>query len=160
MRQIAAAGETFSWDRDIAEEDDDGRILGTAEMGRRLGGPAAHTASAGFMVDPAHEGRGAGRALCERVIDQARADGYRSIVFNAVVETNVRAVRASGLRPSRMMAIGRRQPSARSSDEGGTHATAALVRPRTSSVVTSSRRTLAFGARSTIGSTASRMRRC
>jgi L-amino acid N-acyltransferase YncA len=111
MRQIAAAGETFSWDRDIAEEDaraywlrgapahafvavdDDGTILGTAEMGRRLGGPAAHTASAGFMVDPAHEGRGAGRALCERVIDQARADGYRSIVFNAVVETNVRAIR-------------------------------------------------------------------
>lgn len=110
MREIAAAGETFSWDRDIAEEDaraywlrgaparafvavdDDGAVVGTAEMGRRLGGPAAHTASAGFMVDPARSGRGAGRALCEHVIARAREDGYRSIVFNAVVESNARAV--------------------------------------------------------------------
>jgi RimJ/RimL family protein N-acetyltransferase len=78
MRDIAAAGETFSWDRDIAEEDaraywlrgpparafvavdGNGTVVGTAEMGRRLGGPAAHTASAGFMVDPAHVGRGGG----------------------------------------------------------------------------------------------------
>jgi L-amino acid N-acyltransferase YncA len=110
MRDIAAAGETFSWDRDIAEEDaraywlrgaparafvavdDGGTVVGTAEMGRRLGGPAAHTASAGFMVDPAHAGRGAGRALGEHVIARARADGYRSIVFNAVAESNARAV--------------------------------------------------------------------
>jgi L-amino acid N-acyltransferase YncA len=110
MRDIAAAGETFSWDRDIAEEDaraywlrgpparafvavdDDGTVVGTAEMGRRLGGPAAHTASAGFMVDPAHGGRGAGRALGEHVIARAREDGYRSIVFNAVVECNAPAV--------------------------------------------------------------------
>jgi L-amino acid N-acyltransferase YncA len=110
MRQIAAAGETFSWQRDIPEEDaraywlrgaparafvavdDDGTVLGTAEMGPRFGGPGAHVASAGFMVDPAHFGRGAGRALGEHVIERARADGYRAIVFNAVVETNARAV--------------------------------------------------------------------
>ena len=110
MRGIAAAGETFSWDRDIAEEeargywlrgeparafvavDDHGTVVGTAEMGRRLGGPAAHTASAGFMVDPAHFGRGAGRALGEHVIARAREDGYRAIVFNAVDESNTNAV--------------------------------------------------------------------
>jgi ribosomal protein S18 acetylase RimI-like enzyme len=44
------------------------------------------------MVDPAHSGRGVGRALGERVLSQARADGYRAMQFNAVVETNVRAV--------------------------------------------------------------------
>ena len=110
MRDIAAAGQTFSWERDIAEEDAraywlrgpparafvavdaDGTVVGTAEMGRRLGGPAAHTASAGFMVDPAHAGRGAGRALGEHVIARAREDAYRSIVFNAVAESNARAV--------------------------------------------------------------------
>jgi L-amino acid N-acyltransferase YncA len=110
MRQIAAAGETFSWKRDIAEEDaraywlrgaparavvavdDDGTVLGTAEMGPRMGGPAAHTASAGFMVDPDHQGRGVGRALGEEVIDWARAAGYRALVFNAVAASNTRAV--------------------------------------------------------------------
>lgn len=44
------------------------------------------------MVDPAAGGRGAGRALGERVLDQARADGYRAMQFNAVVESNARAV--------------------------------------------------------------------
>ena len=37
------------------------------------------------------EAAGAGRALGERVLDQARADGYRAM-HNAVVESNVRAV--------------------------------------------------------------------
>jgi GNAT superfamily N-acetyltransferase len=110
MRGIVADGETFSWDRDIAEATargywmrdpparafvavaDDGAVLGTAEMGPNHGGPAAHVASAGFMVDPQHSGQGVGRRLGERVLEQARADGYRAMQFNAVVESNVRAV--------------------------------------------------------------------
>jgi len=101
MRVIVAAGETFSWDRDIAEADaraiwmgelpkrtfvavdDDDRVLGSAVMGPNHGGPASHVATASFMVDPAAAGRGAGRALGERVLDQARTDGYRAIQFNA-----------------------------------------------------------------------------
>ena len=34
-----------------------------------------------------------GRALCRRVLEQARADGYRAMQFNAVVETNTPAIR-------------------------------------------------------------------
>ena len=45
------------------------------------------------MVDPAHAGRGVGRALGEHVVAWARDAGYRGIQFNAVVETNVAAVR-------------------------------------------------------------------
>jgi GNAT superfamily N-acetyltransferase len=45
------------------------------------------------MVDPAREGRGIGRALGEHVVAWARDAGYRGIQFNAVVETNVAAVR-------------------------------------------------------------------
>jgi GNAT superfamily N-acetyltransferase len=44
------------------------------------------------MVDPAHAGRGVGRALGEHVLDWARGEGYRAMQFNAVVETNTRAV--------------------------------------------------------------------
>jgi GNAT superfamily N-acetyltransferase len=70
----------------------DETVVGTAEMGPNRGGPGAHIASAGFMVDPRHEGHGAGRLLGERVCEQAAADGYRAIQFNAVAASNARAV--------------------------------------------------------------------
>jgi L-amino acid N-acyltransferase YncA len=110
MREIVRAGETFSWNRDLSESaardrwyagppthtivaaDTDGSVLGTAVTGPNHEGPAGHIATASFMVDPAHSGRGVGRALGERVLELAREDGYRGMQFNAVVETNTRAV--------------------------------------------------------------------
>ncbi len=56
-------------------------------------GNGSHVASASFMVDPHAPGRGTGRALAERVIAWAREQGFRAMQFNAVVETNERAVR-------------------------------------------------------------------
>lgn len=118
VRSIVAAGETFSYDRDLSSEQsrslwfleppgrtvvavDADQIMGTAKMHRNHGGPAAHVATASFMVDPRHAGRGVGRALGEHVLAWARGEGYRAIQFNAVVETNTRAValwRALGFR--------------------------------------------------------------
>lgn len=110
MRQIVAAGETFSWDRDLSESaarerwfagppahtivavDTDDAVMGTAVTGPNHEGPASHIATASFMVDPSRSGRGAGRALGDRVLELAREDGYRGMQFNAVVETNTRAV--------------------------------------------------------------------
>ena len=110
MRPIVEAGETFTWDRAISEEqaraywmrpapgatlvavDDDGQILGSAELHPNQGGGGAHVANAGFMVDPAAGGRGIGRALADGILERARANGFRAMVFNAVVSTNANAV--------------------------------------------------------------------
>lgn len=111
MRPIVEAGETFVWDRDTGEDDarsmwmreppgstvvavdDDGHVLGTAEIHPNFGGAGRHIANAGFMVDASHAGRGVGRALGTYVIERARRDGFAAMQFNAVVETNVHAVR-------------------------------------------------------------------
>jgi GNAT superfamily N-acetyltransferase len=58
---------------------DDGAVVGSAVMGPNHGGPASRVSTASFMVDRASSGRGAGRALGERVLAQAREDGYRAM---------------------------------------------------------------------------------
>ncbi|GAA2397574.1 GNAT family N-acetyltransferase [Actinomadura vinacea] len=111
FKAIVAAGETFTFPTDLDEDqgrdwwllpapdrtvvavDGSGGVLGTAKMNRNHAGNASHIASASYMVDPAHAGRGVGRALCEYTMEWARSAGYRAMQFNAVVETNVRAVR-------------------------------------------------------------------
>jgi L-amino acid N-acyltransferase YncA len=109
---IVAAGETYTYDQDIDSESaralwmrtppgrtfvaveaaGTGPVLGTAKLHPNQAGPGAHVANASFMVDPGHAGRGIGRALGEHVLAAARADGYRAMQFNAVVETNTAAV--------------------------------------------------------------------
>jgi GNAT superfamily N-acetyltransferase len=110
FRRIVRAGETYAYDgemdeptgrrawmveppgRTIVATDGNGTVLGTANMYANRPGGGAHVASASFMVDPAHAGRGTGRALGEAVIAWARERGFRAIQFNAVVETNAPAV--------------------------------------------------------------------
>ncbi|MFJ6215302.1 GNAT family N-acetyltransferase [Streptomyces sp. NPDC092296] len=110
LHRIVAAGDTYTWPRDVSEEqaralwipqppsrtfvavDPDGTVLGSAKVNPNHMGPASHIAGASFMVDPEHAGRGVGRALGEFAVEWARAEGYRAMQFNAVVETNTRAV--------------------------------------------------------------------
>ncbi|MGF0175467.1 N-acetyltransferase family protein [Streptomyces sp. Marseille-Q5077] len=103
--RIVAAGETYTWDPDTSEdaaralwmnpakrvyvvEDDSGSVVASAYVTPNYGGPAARIANAGFMVDPEQGGRGIGRLLAEHILTAAKSDGYRGMVFNAVVETN------------------------------------------------------------------------
>ncbi len=106
---IVEAGETYAYPDDLTADTaqalwlepppgiafvacDGDVVLGSAKSGPNRPGRGAHVATASFMVDPAHGGRGLGRALAEHVLAWARAEGYRSMQFNAVVETNQSAV--------------------------------------------------------------------
>ena len=103
FREIVAAEETYVYDPEISEPDardlwmigppgatfvavDDGAVVGSANAYANRPGPGKHVASASFMVDLAHTGKGIGRALGERVIEWATETGFRGLVFNAVVE--------------------------------------------------------------------------
>lgn len=77
----------------VATDGEEDTVLGSAKMGPNRPGRGAHVATASFMVDPAHQGVGVGRALGAYAVDWARSAGYRGMQFNAVVETNVGAVR-------------------------------------------------------------------
>lgn len=110
FRDIVRAGETYNYPIDIAEApaeelwmltppaatvvavDDRGGVLGSAKVGPNFTGASAHIATASFMVDPTAAGQGVGRALGEYALEWARGEGYRAMQFNAVVESNVRAV--------------------------------------------------------------------
>jgi L-amino acid N-acyltransferase YncA len=79
--------------RTTVSVDADGKVLGSANMYPNRPGPGAHVASASFMVDAAARGQGVGRALCVDMIEWAGRSGFRAIQFNAVVESNTRAVK-------------------------------------------------------------------
>ncbi len=94
FRAIVAAGETYAYPEDLDDAgiarlwmagppgrcvvavDDGGAVLGSATMGPNRPGRGAHIATASFMVDPAAQGRGVGRALGNEVLRWASAEGY------------------------------------------------------------------------------------
>ena len=110
FRRIVADGETYAFPQDLTEEtgrawwmeqppgrtfvavDAEGTVLGSAKSGPNRPGRGAHVSTASFMVDPDHGGRGVGRLLAEHVLRWASEQGYAAMQFNAVVETNSRAV--------------------------------------------------------------------
>ena len=110
LQPIVAAGETYTYPRDLDESsaretwvltspgrtvvavDDEGSVLGSARMNPNHAGGGSHIAGASFMVNPAHGGKGVGRALGEHALEWARSAGYRGMQFNAVVESNTSAV--------------------------------------------------------------------
>ena len=109
FRAVVNAGETYAYPEDLTSRQAqalwlepspgwalvalvDGAVVGTAKAGPNRPGRGAHVGTASFMVAPGSSGRGTGRALGERVLARLAAEGYRAVQFNAVVETNTRAV--------------------------------------------------------------------
>jgi L-amino acid N-acyltransferase YncA len=110
FRDVVAQGETYAFPADLTIQtgrgwwmeqppgltvvlEEDGELLGTAKMGPNRPGNGAHVGTASFMVAERARGRGVGRRLGEHVVQWHREAGFRSIQFNAVVETNLAAVR-------------------------------------------------------------------
>ena len=111
IAEVARAGETFAMEANPGEEnarsdwmtpppgrvivacDPDGAILGTANMYANRPAQGSHVASGSIMVGAQARGRGVGRALVQDMVNWAARSGYVGIQFNAVVETNIAAVR-------------------------------------------------------------------
>ena len=110
FREVVSAGDTFAYDpawtseeaREVWVVPPPGRtvvvcvdplVLGTAHMGPNRPGPGSHVATASFMVAGNARGRGVGHALGEYALHWAREQGYATMQFNAVVESNHVAVR-------------------------------------------------------------------
>ena len=110
LSSIVADGQTYCWPRDTTEADartwwmgkqggrvyvavdEDGAVLASAEMHPNQPAGGAHVANAGFIVSNEAAGRGVGRNLALHLLEEAARLGYRAMQFNAVVETNTRAV--------------------------------------------------------------------
>ena len=109
LYRIVADGDTYRRPRDTGESDartwwmrkpggrvyvaadDGGTVLGTAEPHPNRPAGGAHVADAGFRVSHAAAGRGVGRALALHPLEEAKR-WVSAMRFNAVVETNTRAV--------------------------------------------------------------------
>ena len=108
IEPVLAAGETYTlpynWTRDQALDywfaaphqvfvaEVAGEILGNYFLGPNRMGGGSHVANCGFMTAPAAIGRGVASSMCQHALDTARAQGFRTMQFNSVVATNVRAV--------------------------------------------------------------------
>lgn len=108
LRPVFRAGDTYSIDADISEEDalaywcgpthqtfvaeEAGEVLGTYYLRRNQGGGGAHVCNCGYMTAAAAQGRGVARAMMEHSFEAARRAGFRAMQYNFVVETNTRAV--------------------------------------------------------------------
>lgn len=111
FREVIDEGDSYLLDDSTTEEeglaywmgegtttyvavDTENRVVGAYVIRRNLPGRGSHIANASYMVAAECRGEGIGRALCADSIAEAQRQGYRGILFNCVVSTNVRAVEA------------------------------------------------------------------
>jgi len=108
FQAVVAPGDTYSFTDETTERDavayflgagitsfvaeDDGRVIGMYKLIRNRIGRGSHVSNASFMVDPAEQGKGAGRALGEHCLNEAKRQGYTAMQFNFVVSTNTAGV--------------------------------------------------------------------
>ncbi|MFD2533400.1 GNAT family N-acetyltransferase [Gracilimonas halophila] len=109
FHEIASAGETYAYPRDITKEqarkfwmekpektyviEDDGDIMGTYYIKTNQQGPGDHVCNCGYMVASEARGRGLATAMCEHSQERALELGYKAMQFNFVASSNEGAIR-------------------------------------------------------------------
>lgn len=109
FHEIAAAGETYAYPRDITRAqafrlwmetpertfvaEENGNILGTYYIKTNQAGPGDHVCNCGYMVSSGARGRGLATAMCEHSQQCARELGYKAMQFNFVASSNEGAIR-------------------------------------------------------------------
>ena len=108
FQAVVAPGDTYTFTADTTEAEavayflapgitsfvaeDDGQVIGMYKLIPNRLGRGSHVANASFMIDPAAQGKGAGRALGEHCLEEAKRQGYDAMQFNFVVSTNAAGV--------------------------------------------------------------------
>lgn len=108
FQAVVAPGDTYAFAADTTAHDalayflapaitcfvaeDGGGVVGMYKLIPNRVGRGSHVANASFMVDPSAQGRGAGKAMGEHRLDEARRQGYEAMQFNFVVSTNTAGV--------------------------------------------------------------------
>ncbi|KQN06360.1 acetyltransferase [Sphingomonas sp. Leaf25] len=108
LMPIVRAGESYALDRDLPVDaalafwhapgnavfvaEMDGRVLGSYFCRANKDGGGRHVANCGYATHGAATGRGIARAMALHSFDHARAAGFRTMQYNFVIATNVRAI--------------------------------------------------------------------
>ncbi len=92
MSQAAALAYWTGPDRDTFIAETDNQILGTYYLRPNQPGGGSHVCNCGYITAGHATGRGIARAMCQHSLQHARANGYRAMQFNLVVNTNTRAI--------------------------------------------------------------------
>lgn len=109
LEPVMRAGETYAFPRDASREtahhlwmekpdhtfvaEEDGVILGTYYLTANKLGPGAHVCNCGYITADMARGRGLATTMCEHSQAEARKLGFLAMQYNAVVSTNIGAVR-------------------------------------------------------------------
>ena len=109
FQEVIAGGDTYVFAADTPEADahaywfgpgiasfvaadETGAILGMYKLVTNARDRGSHVANASFMVSTRARGRGIGREMGLRALEEARRRGYLAMQFNFVVSTNAPAV--------------------------------------------------------------------
>jgi L-amino acid N-acyltransferase YncA len=108
LEAVVRAGDTFMNDPGASREEVvatwegpathnyvaelEGEIAGAYLLRPTQPGLGSHIANASFAVGPSARGHGAGRAMGEHALEEAKRLGFRAMQFNAVVSTNEPAI--------------------------------------------------------------------